>query len=251
MGAAGHCSTATLNNGLGQYSEALMAARRALNALQELGFSMLVLPEVVEAASRSGNTRLATDALEQLSKATLASGTDWALGIEARCRALLSEQSAAEPHYQQAIVLLNRTEVRFDLARAHLVYGEWLRRVNQRVTARQQLRIAHKIFIEIGAETFAERARRELLATGETVRKRSVDTVCELTAQEAQIAQLASFGCTNREIGTELFISARTVEWHLRKVYQKLGLGSRRELRNLRVISQPARLSSDLVSALG
>jgi DNA-binding CsgD family transcriptional regulator len=251
MGATGHCWAATLNNGLGRYGGALIAAERACDSLQELGFSTLVLPELIEAASRSGKTQQAADALEQLSKAARANGSDWVLGIEARCRALLSEYSAAEGYYQQAIALLSRTRVRIELARAHLLYGEWLRRDGRRLAARQQLRIAHDMFIAIGAEAFAERTRRELLATGETARKRTVETLCQLTAQEAQIAQLARAGCTNREIGAELFLSPRTVEWHLRKVYQKLGLGSRRELRNLQVNTQSASSAVGLVGALG
>ncbi len=231
MGVIGHCTAASLNNSLGRYAGALSAAERACECPQEIGFSTLVLPELIEAASRSGKTQRASDALDQLTGATRASGTDWALGIEARSRALVSQGTVAEGYYQEAINRLGRTGVRIELARAHLLYGEWLRREKRRQDAREQLRIAHEMFTEMGADAFAERARRELLATGETARKRTAETRYELTAQEAQIAFLAGDGCTNPEIAAELFISARTVEWHLRKVYQKLGIGSRRELR--------------------
>jgi len=144
---------------------------------------------------------------------------------------LVSDELSAEPHYRQAIECLGRTRVRVELARAHLLYGEWLRREGRRVDAREQLRSAHEMFAAIGAQGFAERARRELVATGETVRKRTAETRDELTAQESQIARLAADGRTNPEIGAELFISPRTVEWHLRKVFAKLDIGSRKELR--------------------
>ncbi|HEX3206101.1 MAG TPA: LuxR C-terminal-related transcriptional regulator, partial [Propionibacteriaceae bacterium] len=157
-------------------------------------------------------------------------GTDWALGVEARSRALLSEGEAAERLYLEAIERLGRTRIRVALARAHLLYGEWLRRQRRRMDAREQLRIAHQLYSSMGMEGFAERARRELSATGETVRKRTVETPEELTMQEAQIARLAADGHTNPEIGARLFISPRTVEWHLRKVYTKLGVRSRQQL---------------------
>jgi DNA-binding CsgD family transcriptional regulator len=163
-----------------------------------------------------------------------ASGTDWALGIEARSRALVSEGSAAEDLYRRSIELLSRTRIRVALARAHLLYGEWLRREGRRIDSREQLRIAHELFTGMGAHGFAERARRELLATGETARKRVDETRGDLTAQEAQIARMAADGHTNPEIGARLFISPRTVEWHLRKIYPKLGVSSRRELRSAR-----------------
>ena len=161
---------------------------------------------------------------------TQAAGTDWALGVQARSRALVSEDEAAEALYREAIERLGRTRVRVELARAHLVYGEWLRRERRRVDAREQLRTAYEMLSEMGAEAFAERARRELAATGETARKRTDETRDELTAQEAQIARLARDGRTNPEIGAELFISPRTVEYHLRKVFTKLDISSRQEL---------------------
>jgi DNA-binding CsgD family transcriptional regulator len=188
------------------------------------------LVELIEAAARTGQAERAIGALHWLSEATRASGTDWALGVEARSRALLNEGEYAEHLYQDAIERLGRTLIRVDLARAHLVYGEWLRRENRRVDARKQLRISQEMLKTMGIEGFAERAQRELLATGETVRKRNVETLGELTPQEVQIARLAGKGLTNSEIGTQLFISARTVEWHLRKVFSKLGVSSRREL---------------------
>jgi DNA-binding CsgD family transcriptional regulator len=192
---------------------------------------MWALPELVEAAARNGNTRLAADAAERLAEYTEAGGTDFGLGIQARSRALVSEPQAAEGLYREAIDRLGRTQLRPELARAHLLYGEWLRRENRRTDARAQLRAAYGILDAIGMEAFAERARRELLATGETIRKRTVPYPSALTAQEAYIARLAREGRTNPEIGAQLFISVRTVEWHLRKVFTKLGIGSRRELR--------------------
>jgi DNA-binding CsgD family transcriptional regulator len=172
----------------------------------------------------------ASDALRRLSETTRASGTDWALGTEVRSRALLSEGETAENCYREAIERLGRTRMRPAVARAHLLYGEWLRHENRRRDARAELRTAHDMLSAMGAEAFAERARRELLATGDTVRKRTVETVSELTAQEAYIARLAVDGRTNVEIGAQLFLSTRTVG-HLGKVRTKLGLGSRRELR--------------------
>ena len=157
-------------------------------------------------------------------------GTDWALGLAARSRALLSDGDAAEGGYREAIDRLGRTRIRVDLARAHLVYGEWLRRENRRTDARTQLRTAHEMLAAMGLAAFAERARRELAATGETVRRRTVETTITLTSQEAYIARLACDGRTNAEIGAQLFLSVRTVEWHLRKIFIKLGIGSRREL---------------------
>ena len=222
--------SALLYNGLGRYTEALAAAETACE-YEDLGVLQWALTELIEAASRCGRTDRAAIAFQRLSETTVTSGTDWALGIEARSRALLNEDESADELYREAIERLGRTHAHAELARAHLVYGEWLRRIGRRVDAREHLRTAHSMFARMGAEAFAERARRELVATGETVRKRTVETRFELTAQEAQIAQLAAEGRTNPEIGAELFISARTVEWHLRKVYPKLGISSRRQLR--------------------
>jgi DNA-binding CsgD family transcriptional regulator len=226
-----HNAAAVLYNGLGRYEEALDAAARAAEHPEELGFATLVLPELVEAAVRCGDQARAAMAMERLATGAQAAGTDWALGLEARCRALLGEDGGAEVLHREAVDRLCRTRMRMELARARLLYGEWLRRTGRRIDARQELRAAHETLTAMGAEAFAERARRELLATGETVRKRTAETVDELTPQEAQIARLASAGRTNQEIGTELFISPRTVEYHLRKVFAKLGISSRRDLR--------------------
>jgi len=186
--------------------------------------------QLVEAAARSGNTDVAAGALQRLAETTQPSDNDLALGVEARCRALLSDGEAAERLYQEAIDRLGRTQLRPDLARAHLLYGEWLRRQNRRLDARQQLRTAHDMLTAIGMAAFAERARRELIATGEKARIRTVETPDQLTAQEALIARLARDGLSNAEIGAQLFISTRTLEWHLRKVFTKLGVSSRRHL---------------------
>jgi DNA-binding CsgD family transcriptional regulator len=231
--ACAHWTAAILHNGLGRYADAVTAARQASEDSIALDISMRALPELVEAAARAGDTALARDALKQLAEITQSCGSDWALGIEARCRALLSHDAGANADglYREAIERLSRTQLRPELARAHLLYGEWLRREGRRLDARQQLRTAHDMLAAIGMEAFAERARRELLATGEKVRKRSFETHDQLTPQEEQIARLACEGRTNPEIGAQLFISARTVEWHLRKIFTKLGIGSRRELR--------------------
>jgi DNA-binding CsgD family transcriptional regulator len=188
-----------------------------------------VLPELIEAAVRSGQPGLAVEAMGRLS-AMIIQGSDWASGIEARSRALVSKGEVADHYYTEAIKRLGSTPLRPDLARAHLLYGEWLRRENRRIDARQQLRAAYGMFAAMGADAFAERARRELLATGEKVRKREIDTNSELTPQEEHIARLARDGRTNPEIAAELFITARTVEWHLRKVFTKLGITSRKGL---------------------
>ena len=225
-----HWVAAILANGLGRYEEALAAATAASEDTSTVYMSMWALPELVEAAARCGNPDLASRALGRLADRTQAGGTDFGLGILARCRALLSEGRAAQDRYREAIDRLGRTRLRPELARAHLLYGEWLRRENRRVDARAELRAAHDILDSIGMEAFAERARHELAATGETVRRRTPDTLTTLTAQEAHIARLAAEGQTNSEIGAQLFISARTVEWHLRKIFAKLGVGSRREL---------------------
>jgi DNA-binding CsgD family transcriptional regulator len=187
--------------------------------------------ELVEAAVRSGHDDVAADALRRLAERTTPSGTDWARGIEARSRALLGEGDTAERLYRESIDRLGRTHMRADLARAHLLYGEWLRRERRRIDARAQLRIAHEMLDAMGMEAFAERARRELQATGETTRKRSVATGDEqLTAQEALIARMARDGLSNPEIAARMFISARTVQYHLKKVFTKLGIESRTQL---------------------
>jgi DNA-binding NarL/FixJ family response regulator len=223
-------AAALLHNGAGRYEQALTAARQASQDTAALPISMRALPELVEAAARAGHAGLARDALTRLAEITQPSGTDAALGIGARCRALLSHDADADDLYREAIDRLARAELRPELARAHLLYGEWLRRQGRRVDARDQLRTAHDMLTAIGMAAFAERARRELTATGETVRKRSAGTLTTLTTQEALIARLARDGRTNPEIGTQLYLSARTVEWHLRKIFTKLGVSSRRDL---------------------
>jgi DNA-binding CsgD family transcriptional regulator len=225
-----HWAGAYLYNGLGRYTDALAAARQACE--QAPGQSAVrPLPELIEAAARTGNLDVARDALGRLAEWTRVGGTDWGLGIEARCRALVTDGEAAEPLYQEAFGRFSRARLRPSLARARLLYGEWLRRQGRRVDAREQLRAAHHLFDAIGMEAFAERARRELVATGEKARKRSPGTREELTPQEEQIARLARDGHSNPEIGAQLFVSARTVEWHLRNVFAKLGITSRRQLR--------------------
>ena len=223
-------AAAVLNNGLARYEEAAAAASEVLAKAVDPFHSTFVLPELVEAAARAGDGELARKALERLVETTQPSGTDHALGMEARSRALLNEGVAAEKLYREAIERLSRIKRRPDLARAHLLYGEWLRREGRRVDARDQLRTAHDMFVAMGMEAFGERTRRELLATGERVRKRSDETQDDLTPQETQIARLASDGHTNPEIGAQLFLSRRTIEWHLRKVFDKLDVRSRREL---------------------
>jgi len=222
--------SAGLYNGLGRYEEALAAAQQASAYPHDFLFSTWGLVELIEAAVRCGTAEPAADALQQLSDRTRASGTDWALGIEARSRALLSDNEAAELLYREAIERLSRTRIRAELARAHLLYGEWLRRERRRQDAREQLRTAQDMFTTMGMEAFAERAARELVATGETARKRSVETSGELTPQEAQIARLARDGLSNPEIGSQLFISPRTVQYHLHKVFAKLEISSRTQL---------------------
>jgi ATP/maltotriose-dependent transcriptional regulator MalT len=222
-------ASAVLYNGLGRYDSARDVAWRAFER-DPVGHGPLVVPEMAEAASRIGDVALVGAALEWLSERTRVTPTEWWLGIEARVRALLSEGEAAERHYREAIDRLGRTRVRLDVARAHLLYGEWLRRENRRIDARKQLRTAHVMFATMGAEAFADRAGRELLATGQTTRKRNVETRDELTAQESEVARLARDGLSNPEIGTRMFISPRTVEYHLHKVFRKLDISSRNRL---------------------
>jgi DNA-binding CsgD family transcriptional regulator len=223
-------ATAVLGNGLGRYEEALAAAQQAGEDQHELLFSTWAAAELVEAATRSGVPERAARALRRLSDSTRASGSDWALGIEARSRALVSERDAAERLYREALDRLARTRLRMELARTHLLYGEWLRRENRRTDAREQLRTAHWMFAGMGADGFAERAARELQATGERARKRTAGTVVLLTARETQIARLASDGLSNPEIAAQLFMSPRTVEYHLHKVFTKLDIKSRNQL---------------------
>jgi DNA-binding CsgD family transcriptional regulator len=218
-----------LDNGHGRHDTARDAAWRAFQR-DHLGYGPLVVPELAEAASRAGDEKLVRTALEWQSERARVTPTEWALGIEARIRALLSEGEAAERLYRESIERLGHTRVRVELARGHLLYGEWLRRERRRVDAREQLRTAHEMLTTMGIDAFAERARRELAATGETVRKRTEETRDDLTAQELQIALLARDGLSNPEIGTRLFISPRTVKYHLRKVFLKLDISSRNEL---------------------
>jgi DNA-binding CsgD family transcriptional regulator len=220
-----------LNNGLGRYERALAAAQRASEIPWDLIYANYwSLAELIEAAVRSGKSDTAVGAHRRLGEIARATRTDWALGIEARSRALLSDGEIAENFYREAIERLGRTRVRLELARAHLLYGEWLRRQRRRLDARKELRTAYEMFSEFGMEAFAERARVELLATGEHARKRTIETRDDLTPQEAEIARLACDGLSNSEIGARLFISKHTVEYHLRKVFTKLGISSRTKL---------------------
>jgi DNA-binding CsgD family transcriptional regulator len=221
---------AVLLIGLCRYEEALAAAEGAARHAEGLGLWTWVWPEVVEAAARCGRVDRAAEASARFAGFARATGSDWALGVEARCRALLGDRDEAEALYLDSIDRLARTRIQVALARTRLLYGEWLRREGRRTDAREQLRAAHRTFVDMGMEAFAERARQELTATGASTRRRVVATLDELTAQEAQIARLAGERLTNPEIGTQLFLSPRTVEWHLRKVFTKLGVSSRREL---------------------
>ena len=223
-------ASAVLNNGLGRYPEAFAAAQRASQDRWALGFHNLSLVELVEAATHMGSPELATDACGQIADMARSAGTDWVLGLEARSHALVAQGEEAEANYRTAIKLLGRTRIRPDHARARLLYGEWLRRENRRADAREQLRTAYELLTAMRMAGFAERARRELLATGETVRKRAAEATRQLTSQEASIARLAAEGLTNPEIGTRLFISSRTVQYHLAKVFQKLEITSRGQL---------------------
>jgi DNA-binding CsgD family transcriptional regulator len=224
-------ASAVLNNGIGNYEKAVAAVEPATDYLGEMITPLFAAVELIEAAARSGRSDMAADVLRRLAEITTSTGTDWALGIEARSRALLSGGDTAERYYRESIDRLGRTRIRADLARGHLLYGEWLRRERRRVDARTQLRIAHDMLDTMGMDAFAERARRELQATGETAHKRNVANGDEqLTAQEAQIARMARDGLSNPEIGARMFISPRTVQYHLRKVFTKLGIASRSQL---------------------
>ena len=224
--------TAVLYNGLARYEEAFAVAREA-SEHGDLGFHWWSLLELTEAAVHTGQREAAVPAARHIEERVLPSGTDFGLGLVASARALVAENDAAESLYIEAIERLERTRIVVDLARARLRYGEWLRRVNRRHDARRHLNEAREMFSRMGAQAFAERARRELVATGEKVRKQPVSSGGEMTAQEAQIARLAGDGLTNQEIGAQLFISTHTVEWHLRKVFVKLGITSRRQLRTV------------------
>jgi DNA-binding CsgD family transcriptional regulator len=233
------CANAVLSNGLGLYDAARDAARRVFER-DYLGYGHLVVPELAEAAARTGDTALVQAALDWLSERTRVTPTEWALGIEARIRALLSDGKAADCWYRESIEHLGRTPIRAQLARSHLLYGEWLRRERRRAEAREQLRTAHRLLEEMGIQAFAERAQRELLATGETTRKRAVPAGTRsagateaLTAQEAQVARLARDGLSDTEIGARLFISPRTAQYHLSSVFTKLGISSRTQLHSV------------------
>jgi len=223
-------ATAVLGNGLARYEDAFAAAEEVLADPHDLWFSPFAAVELIEAASRTGRRESVAGALARLAGTTSASGTYWGRAVEARSRALLNDGAAAEALYREAIDRLEGTPLRLDLARTHLVYGEWLRRERRRIDGREQLRVAHALFSEFGMEAFAERARVELLATGERARKRTFEKTNELTPQEAKIARLVGQGATNRDIAAQLFISPSTVEYHLHKVFRKLGVKSRTQL---------------------
>jgi DNA-binding CsgD family transcriptional regulator len=223
-------TTAVLNNGLSLYADAMAEAQEMTAQFDFM--APLTLSERIEAAVRGGHPDVADDALQKLAESTVA-GSDWAAGMWARGRALVSRGEEAERGYRESIACLERTPLRPELGRSHLLYGEWLRRENRRIDARAELRTAHTAFVTMGAEGFAERARRELAATGEHVRKRVEDTRTDLTPQEDYVARLARLGRSNAEIAAELFLSVRTVEWHLRQVFTKLGITSRRQLKDV------------------
>jgi DNA-binding CsgD family transcriptional regulator len=225
-------AAAILFNGLGRYEEALHAARQCCT-YEDLGFFTWCLVELLEAAAHLGDRESAASALQLIEERAGVGGTDWGLGAVAGARAMLADREDAEGLFTEAIERLERVHLVVQVARIRLNYGEWLRRVNRRLDARQQLNIAYETFARMGAQSYAERARRELVATGEKVRKQPVGSGDELTAQEAQIARLAADGLTNQEIGAQLFISTHTVEWHLRKVFVKLDITSRRQLRTI------------------
>ncbi len=229
---------AVLRNGLGLYQEALAAAATA-SEHREVVAENWGLSELVEAATRCGLTALATDAMRRQATKAQATRTDWALGVEARARALLGEGADAEHWFRTAIDHLGRTRVRAELARTHLLYGERLRREGRRLDARAELNVAHELFTSTGMEAFADRAGSELVATGEKARRRIPKTRDDLTPHEHQIAMLARDGLSNADIAARLFLSRRTVEWHLRHVFSKLGIQSRRQLQSALQASDP------------
>jgi DNA-binding CsgD family transcriptional regulator len=239
-------SKALLCNGAGQYGEAFSAATEALKNPNDLWYSGWATIELVEAASRTGTAEKAKPAFDKLVESTGASGTGWALGLQARCRALLSDGEDAEALYQEAIDRLLPTRLRFDLGRTRLLYGEWLRREQRPRDARAQLRLAHELFSEFGMEGFAQRARVELQATGEKLRKRTTGPRHDLTPQESRISELAANGATNQDIAAQMFISPATVEYHLSKVYRKLGIRSRTQLANTLLRPKPRRVDSSV-----
>jgi DNA-binding CsgD family transcriptional regulator len=223
-------TTALLANGLGRYPEAMAAASTVIERADQLGYALWAWPELAEAAVRSGNLVLAAQAVALLEQTTLPSGTEWALGMRARSRALICDGEQAEELYAEAVTRLGRTGVVPHLARAHLLYGERLRRRKRRIDARTQLRTADEMFAAMGADGFARRTERELTATGERIRRRDVQPVVELTGQETQVARLAADGRSNPEIAAELFLSPRTVEYHLHKIFSKLDITARGQL---------------------
>jgi DNA-binding CsgD family transcriptional regulator len=222
---------AVLNNGLGRHDIAVLAARDVFDRDVVAGYQMMVVSELAEAASRTGDIDLVAAALHRMSERARATPTAWALGIEARLRAMLGGDEA-DASFRESIQHLDRAGLRLEVARGHLLYGEWLRRTGERIRAREQLRTAHDMLLAMGADAFAERARRELVVLGEKRLQRSVETTEELTAQEFHIARFARDGLSNAEIGARLFLSPRTIEWHLGKVFTKLGISSRRQLRH-------------------
>jgi DNA-binding CsgD family transcriptional regulator len=236
-------AAAALCNGLAQYDEAYVAAVEALEDPYELWFWPCSTVELIEAASRSRKTLAAIPAFERLTESTSASGTVWAAAVEDRCRALLSDGALAEELYRSAIDRLSPTALRLDLARTYLLFGEWLRRENRPVDAREQLRAAHGLFTEFGSISYTERARIELAATGERARKRFPDAGVRLTPQETRVAELASQGATNAEIAAQMFLSASTVEYHLHKAFRKLGVRSRTQL--ARRVFESAQVAED------
>jgi ATP/maltotriose-dependent transcriptional regulator MalT len=222
---------ALLNNGLARHDIALQAAREVFDRDVVAGYQTMAVAELAEAASRTGDVGLVKAALDRMSERALATPTAWALGIEARLSALLGGEGA-DASFRESIEQLDRAGVRLEVARGHLLYGEWLRRAGERTKAREQLRTAYDMLLAMGAAAFAERARREFVVLGGRGIRRSVDTTEELTAQEFHIARFARDGLSNAEIGARLFLSPRTVEWHLGKVFTKLGITSRKQLRD-------------------